>query len=436
MSFRIIVCLIVILINYIAYRAIRLTVKTFLDPPVQRRFLLSISAVILLLNLPLLFMFYRHAGSLIYRLSPDTLRMLFFPTSIWLITLMIFLTLAGPLLIVAFILKCLGRAANIAKGAAPSPCSQQSSTIMPPLLSRRNFLAGSGGLLIPGIFAVAGYDAFGSMGEIDITPEHSITIPYLPRSMDGLRIVQLSDIHVGPYLGKDRLRQVVDSVNKLKPDLVFITGDIIDRSLSDLPEALQGLAGISGNLGTYAILGNHDVSSDPYSRLGDIKGGVNIARGLNSIGIQTLRNENIYVGAGQNRLALLGLDWLSQPGDRRFYSYRQQETRIQLQRMMEKLEPETPTILLAHHPDTFRDSAPMGIGLTMAGHTHGGQVVLGNVGGIPIGIGPLWYRYVSGLYQINGSSLYVNRGIGYLGIPIRINCNPEISRFKLVCRNS
>ena len=101
--------------------------------------------------------------------------------------------------------------------------------------------------------------------------------------------------------------------------------------------------------------------------------------------------------------------------------------------MASQVEPETPSVLLAHHPDTFKDAIPFGIGLTLAGHTHGGgQVILGHVGGMPIGIGMMRFQYLSGLYQENGYSLYVNRGIGYLGIPIRINCPPEISRFRLI----
>ena len=101
--------------------------------------------------------------------------------------------------------------------------------------------------------------------------------------------------------------------------------------------------------------------------------------------------------------------------------------------MDEQAGPETPRVLLAHHPDTFTDAIPFGIGLTLAGHTHGGgQVILGVVNGVPLGPGVFRFKYLSGLYQEQGCSLYVNRGIGYLGIPIRINCPPEISRFKLV----
>ncbi|MGP8153836.1 MAG: metallophosphoesterase [Smithella sp.] len=436
MSFRIIICLIIILINYIVYRAMHRTVIVFLSPTRWRPILNDVRAVILLFNLPLLFLFQRKSG-LLYSASPEALRIIFFPTSVWLATLMLFLILGGPICIVSFLINILGRVINkTTKRAISSPISQPASPANPHILSRRNFLAGSAGLLVPGIFAVTGYEAFDSMNKIDIPPERSIQIPHLPKSLEGLKVVQISDLHVGPYLGEKVLRHVVKLVNELAPDLVFITGDVIDRSLSDLPEAVRGLTGIHCTLGTYSVLGNHDISSDAYSRSGNLYGGTNIVQGLDSIGIQTLRNELIYLGSGRDRLALLGLDWFARPGDQRFYSYRQSETHSQLHRMMEQIDPETPTVLLAHHPDTFGDAASLGIGFTLAGHTHGGQVVLANIGGVPIGIGPLRFRYVSGFYQVNDSSLYVNRGIGYFGVPIRTNCHPEISRFRLVVSNN
>ena len=130
----------------------------------------------------------------------------------------------------------------------------------------------------------------------------------------------------------------------------------------------------------------------------------------------------------------MGLDWPSYNGGRNFFNYQPTLTQQMLSRMAADAGPETPRVLLAHHPDTFTDVHPHAIGLTLAGHTHGGgQVVLGDVSGVPIGIGMFRFKYLSGLYQEGGASLYVNRGIGYLGIPIRINCAPEISRFKLVC---
>jgi predicted MPP superfamily phosphohydrolase len=197
---------------------------------------------------------------------------------------------------------------------------------------------------------------------------------------------------------------------------------------------VRGLARIKSPLGVFAVLGNHDISTDRYSYSTHHKGGINIAQGLESIGIRALRNEVVHLGSRQDRVALLGLDWLSYgPGSSNFFTYQQALTQQQLRRLAAEAGPETPCILLAHHPDTFTDALPYEIGLTLAGHTHGGgQVILGSVDKVPIGLGMFRYKYLSGLYQEQSCSLYVNRGIGYLGIPIRINCPPEISRFKLV----
>ena len=154
---------------------------------------------------------------------------------------------------------------------------------------------------------------------------------------------------------------------------------VLDRSLSSLPDAVAGLQGIRAPLGTFAVLGNHDYYADRYSYSARYRGGIRIQQGLDSIGIRTLRNEVVHLESGGERLALMGLDWLTvSPTDRNFYSYKPVETRRQLGRMMQDTEPGTPLVLLAHHPDTFKDTPPE-IGLTLSGHTHGGgQVIFGN----------------------------------------------------------
>jgi predicted MPP superfamily phosphohydrolase len=227
---------------------------------------------------------------------------------------------------------------------------------------------------------------------------------------------------------------MVSLINGLKPDLVAVTGDILDWDLESLPDAVRGLAGIQSTMGVYSVLGNHDIYADRYSYSKGHRGGVLITKGVETLGIRMLRNESVYFGDGQDRLALMGLDWLSSnPNSPSFFAYQQGETRRQLSRMSAEIPPETPRILLAHHPDTFLDTGPYDIGLTLSGHTHGGgQVILGTLNGVPLGLAMLRFKYLSGLYQERGQSLYVNRGIGYLGVPIRINCPPEISRFRLV----
>ncbi|MBI3894321.1 MAG: metallophosphoesterase [Acidobacteria bacterium] len=433
MSFRLSLFGILLLMNMFAYVALWKAVIAWIDSPArQRKLMYGISVMVFLLNVPLLAFFIRRADRTLDRVSLSVLEIFFYPAAAWLMTVIVFFVIVAP---PAFLWGSVKAIAHIL-GKVRKGTSGEPAELAPrlPALSRRRFLAGSAGLLIPGIYGVAAYGAYGTMGEIDVSPEQSIPIPHLPRSLEGLTVVQVSDLHVGPYIREKELRHMVHLINQLRPDLVVITGDMIDRHLSAMPDAVRGLQGLRASLGVFAVLGNHDIYSDPSSVSGPHRGGVKIASGLETIGIRTLRNEVVSLGSGQDRLALIGLDWLnSDTTSPYFYRYQPVGTRRELHRMAQEAGVEAPKILLAHHPDTFADAIPFGIGLTLAGHTHGGgQVLLGTVNGVPIGIGMLRFKYLSGLYQERGCSLYVNRGIGYLGVPIRLNCPPEISRFKLI----
>jgi predicted MPP superfamily phosphohydrolase len=430
MGFRSTLLFLFLLLNAFVYLALWRAVAYWASPESRRRVLLGVSLVFLLLNLPLAAFFIRPLDLTLLQLPTWVLKTVFYPSTAWLATIIAFVLIAAPLLLVS------GLASAVWRWFAARKPAPQATERVPgaPMVSRRDFVAGSAGLLIPAIYGVAAYGTYGTLDDLDVSAEQSIPMPHLPPSFDGMTIVQLTDLHVGPYIREKELRHLVSVVNSLRPDLVVVTGDIVDRHLSSLPEAVRGLAGIESPLGVYAVLGNHDIYADQYSFTRRHRGGVEIARGLETIGIRTLRNEVVHLEEGPDRLALLGLDWLSpNPRSPNFYQYKQKETFQELHQMSSQVEPETPTVLLAHHPDTFKDAQPFRIGLTLAGHTHGGgQVILGNVGGMPIGIGMMRFQYLSGLYRENGYSLYVNRGIGYLGIPIRINCPPEISRFRLI----
>lgn len=434
--FREAIFVLFLLLNLFAYLAMRQSVLVWVrDPDRQRRALNLLGLVLLVINIPLALFFVREVDWTLRQIPTPLLKIFFYPSTAWLATILFFFLVGAPVALavaVVRILAFLGRTiARLFRKPAPAP---EPALAAAPAFSRRRFLAGSAGMLIPGVYGVAAYGVYGTLDDLDVSKEHEVPIPYLPRSWEGIRIVQLSDLHVGPYIRERELRHLVSLTNQLRPDLVVITGDILDRSLESLPETLHGLSGIRADLGVFAVLGNHDISTDRYSYSGPHRGGVKIAKGLESIGVRTLRNEVVHLGSGSNRLALLGLDWPRYDTSRSFYNYQQTLTQQLLDQMDEQAGPETPRVLLAHHPDTFTDVLPHRIGLTLAGHTHGGgQVILGIVDGVPIGLGVLRFKYLSGLYQEKDCSLYVNRGIGYLGIPIRINCPPEISRFKLIC---
>lgn len=430
-----------LLTNGFAYLALRAAASYWIrEKAARRRALRGLHIGLLLLNLPLVALFVRRLNSAMADLPTSLLEIVFYPSAAWLATIIAFFILAGPLALLWGLFK-LVRMLRRSRGSASFPASANERSYsrpnarasQAPVISRRQFVAGSAGLLVPGMYAVAAYGTYGNMGDLDISKEQVIPIPKLPRSLDGLRIVQISDLHVGPYIRNRELRRIVGEVNRLRPDVVVITGDILDWDLSSMPDAVSGLEGIESPLGVFAVLGNHDIYADRYSFDRKNRGGVEIAKGMETIGVRTLRNEVVELGEGPDRLALMGLDWLSpNPSTPNFFRYMQAETRLQLTYMSSLVAAEVPKVLLAHHPDTFGDAVSYDIGLTLSGHTHGGgQVLVGTWNGIPLGIGLLRFKYLSGLYQEGGLSLYVNRGIGYLGVPIRINCPPEISTFRL-----
>ncbi len=437
--FRESILVVFLLLNLFAYLAMRQSVLYWVKTPErQRRTRNILCVVLLLLNVPLALFFVREVYWTLRQIPLPILKIFFYPATAWLATILFFFLVGAPVALAWAIVRTLiflGRLTGriFVRLSKPAPPVEAPALLAAPAISRRSFLAGSAGLCIPAIYGVAAYGTYGTLDDLDVSKEHEVPIPYLPRSLDGLTVVQLSDLHVGPYIRVQELRRLVSVTNELRPDLVVITGDILDRSLGSLPDTVSGLADLQAPLGVFAVLGNHDISTDRYSFDDRHRGGVKIVEAIESVGIRTLRNEVIHLGSGQDRLALLGLDWPSYEGGGNFYNYQQIRTQRILRQLAEEAGPETPRVLLAHHPDTFTDVHPHGIGLTLAGHTHGGgQVILADWGGIPVGIGMFRFKYLSGLYQERGLSLYVNRGIGFLGIPIRINCPPEISRFKLV----
>jgi predicted MPP superfamily phosphohydrolase len=434
MVFRESLFVLFVVLNLFAYAAMRQSVVVWVRTPERRRRALNILCLILLLiNIPLALFFARDVNWTLHQIPAPLLKVVFYPSTAWVATILFFFLVGGPVALGwAVVRSCIFLGRTLAKYLRkPEPEASAPAVVS---VSRRGFLAGSAGMFVPAIYGVAAYGVYGTLDDLDVSKEHEIPIPYLPRSLEGLTIVQLSDLHVGPYIRERELRRLVHVTNELRPDIVVITGDILDRSMESLPDTVRGLAGIQAALGTFAVLGNHDISTDRYSYSGEHRGGVKIAQAIESIGIRTLRNEVVQLGSGQDRVALMGLDWPRYTSGGNFYSYQQTRTQSILAQMAEAAGPETPRVLLAHHPDTFMDAHPHSVGLTLAGHTHGGgQVILGDLSGVPIGIGMFRFKYLSGLYQEAGHSLYVNRGIGYLGIPIRINCPPEVSRFKLVC---
>ena len=243
-------------------------------------------------------------------------------------------------------------------------------------------------------------------------------------------ITQISDLHTGAYIRQPELDRVVDAANRLRGDLIAVTGDFMDSSTTQLDVTRQAMARLRAPLGVFGILGNHDYYSDPATPR--YPGCMAIMGAMREAGIHMLRNSHAEIRAGANRIVLGGIDWT---GMRRGNpnSYDSPAARRSLTATFLGSEAGVPRILMAHHPHVFLDSPDFDVALTLAGHTHGGgQIVVAELHGQPITMGTPVFRFVSGLYRNGPHTLYVNRGIGYVGLPIRLNCPPEISRFKLV----
>jgi predicted MPP superfamily phosphohydrolase len=274
------------------------------------------------------------------------------------------------------------------------------------VLTRRKFLLATG-------TTAAGLALYaGEIGrhEVDVV-ERPIAITNLPTSFHGFRIVQLSDIHLDEYTEPFFLERIVHRVNALTPDLVLLTGDFITHgSISFIAgrHAIRRCAEILSTLTApqrFACLGNHDVSYDAPA----------VIDALNANKTPVLVNQYVPIERNRDRLWICGLD---DPAN----SHPDLDLAV-------PPNPNGPVILMAHEPD-YADSVieqargPL-IDLMLAGHSHGGQIRLPFLG--PLVLPPMGEKYPEGHFRLKQMQLYVNRGIGTVGLPFRLNCPPEIT---------
>lgn len=232
-----------------------------------------------------------------------------------------------------------------------------------------------------------------------------------PKALDGYTIAQISDIHVGGFVGDRELGEGLEVVKRAKPDLVVATGDLVDFR-SELVSALAvRLADLDVRDGVAAILGNHDHYAGP----------ADVVDGLQRSGVRVLSNDSFRVRKGDGGgFLLVGLDDLAgRAHPQRGF------TGPDLARAIAGHPPEVPRILLAHQPNFFKESAGR-VALQLSGHTHGGQI---NPGFRPA---DLLMTFVSGRYERNGSTLWVNRGFGVAGPPSRVGAPPEVTKIVIV----
>ncbi|MER5893642.1 metallophosphoesterase [Streptomyces sp. NPDC001876] len=273
--------------------------------------------------------------------------------------------------------------------------------------SRRLFVARAVG----GAAALAGLGTvgYGTYGVLRGPRVKRITVPLakLPRSAHGFRIAVVSDIHLGPILGRAHTQRIVDSINATRPDLVAVVGDLVDGSVADLGRAAEPLAQLEARHGSYFVTGNHEYFSGAAEWVDHVR----------ELGLHPLENARVEIGgfdlAGVNDVAGesegQGPDFVAALGDR---------------------DRGRASVLLAHQPVVIHDAVEHGVDLQLSGHTHGGQLWPGNL------LAELANPTVAGLERYGDTQLYVTRGAGAWGPPVRVGAASDITVVELASKQA
>jgi hypothetical protein len=257
-------------------------------------------------------------------------------------------------------------------------------------------------------------------GRLNLETVHRpISFPNLPKAFHGFRIAQLSDIHIGPFMDEEEIRKYVRIANSLKPDLIVLTGDYLTFDPSPERAVVSALSGLRAPYGVFGCLGNHDV----WARAED-----SLTERFGQAGVKILRQEHAAIRNAGERLNLIGIDYAN---SRHISVGAGHMDALQLEGMAQLMEKDAVNILLSHNPETFDRAAELGIDLSLAGHTHGGQLALEFISP-EIAPSRLVTPYVAGWFQKAGGQLYVNRGIGTIAAPMRVGAPPELTVFELV----
>ncbi len=238
--------------------------------------------------------------------------------------------------------------------------------------------------------------------------EVDVKIPHLPQDLNGLRLLQLSDIHLGSFFSAKDLERVVDESNNLRHDLAFITGDLITTKWDPLDRCLAELKKLRSPNGVWGCMGNHEL----YAKVQNYT-----QAKARELGMTFLRHQSAELQFGNTRLNMVGVD----------YQRRHAPYLVGVEKLVQSGKF---NLLLSHNPDVFPVAAKQGFDLTLAGHTHGGQI---NIEILGENLNPADFvtPYTKGLYTRPQSAVYVTPGLGTIGIPVRLGAPPEITLIRL-----
>ncbi len=265
------------------------------------------------------------------------------------------------------------------------------------------------GAAIAAPFAVVGYGAFIERTDFQVR-EIEVPVPDLHPDLAGLRLVQVSDIHLSPFLTEREFARVVDAANELRPHLMLVTGDLISVRGDPLDACLRQISRLRAEAGVLGCLGNHEISAGVEDYTTE-----QAAR----LGIPFLRGHARQLRFGNAPVNIAGFDY--QRISRRGHY---------LDGARSLVAPGALNILLQHNPDVFPTAAGQGWDLTLSGHTHGGQINI-EILHQNLNVARFYTPFVYGLYRSGRSSIYVTRGIGTIGMPARLGAPPEIAALRL-----
>ena len=275
--------------------------------------------------------------------------------------------------------------------------------------ARRQFLARLfGGIVGAGALGAAGYGIWSVMRPIAVKPV-KVPLAGLPDPFAGFVIAQITDVHVGPTIGKSFIEELVAKTNAMEPDLVAITGDLVDGTVERLGPLLEPLSRLKAKHGVYFVTGNHEYFS----------GAAEWVRHLATLGVRVLRNERVSIERDGAALDLAGID---DPTGGNFLP----DHGPDLAGALAGRDASRLLLLLAHQPRQVHEAAEHGVALQLSGHTHGGQIFPFNF------LVPLQQPFVAGLHRVRDTAIYVSRGTGYWGPPMRVGAPAELTRVELV----
>jgi uncharacterized protein len=284
----------------------------------------------------------------------------------------------------------------------PQPRSEHSP-------ARRNFLRFVNAVVLAAPAAATGYGMFVERSRLRLR-EQDIPIRGLPADLDGLRLVQVTDIHLSAFLHEAELERAIAMANETKAHIALMTGDLISTAGDPLDACLKHVAKLRADAGIFGCMGNHEI----YAMAEDYTA----AEGAR-LGIRFLRHSAVPLRFGSSVLNLAGVDY-------------QRLNKPYLAGMERCVRPGALNVLLSHNPDVFPVAARQGYQLTLSGHTHGGQVSV-EILHQNLSVARFFTPYVDGLYRRGASSIFVSRGIGTIAVPVRLGSIPEVALVRL-CR--